>query len=156
VTGAALTLVGRRLLRPPVAELSLVVSLRNDARGPRWLLLSRDAAPDARPVGSEGVHSVELVHMAGATIGRFAGTAPFDAVHLAAGAALTLPDWSVEVWDDPPLEEVELEVLSAAAVRIGGMPIEAWLERGTWNTPDLSALPVELEDERRERIRLHI
>jgi hypothetical protein len=152
LTHAELTLVRRDDLRPPFADLVVDVVLRNPAPAPRWLLLSANAGPRARPIGSAGVHSSETL----GNVIRFAGNAPFSAARLPAGGEISLHRWTLSLWNEPPAAEVEVEIVSAAALRIGGEPADGWLERGAWISDGLAALPVELDDDQRERVRLRV
>jgi hypothetical protein len=156
LTHADLTLVRRDDLRPPFADLVVDVVLRNPASAPRWLLLSGTAGPQARPIGSAGVHSSELVHPEGVPVIRFAGNAPFAAARLPGGGELSLHGWTLSLWNAPPAHEVEVEIVSAAGLRIGGEPADGWLERVTWISDDLVPLAVELDDERRERVCMRV
>jgi hypothetical protein len=146
--------VRRHALRPPLVALVADIALRNDGGQPRWWLVAATAGPRVAPVASAGVHSVEVAPGDGVVVGRFAGAAPFGALRLDAGGELTLRGWTVTVWDDPPVAEVELDVINAAEVIIGGRPVAEWLERGTWAGEDLDVLEVELVDARREPVRI--
>jgi hypothetical protein len=149
VTPARITPARRHSLRPPFVALVADITLRNDDAEPRWWLVATAAGPDIAPLGSVGVHSVELGRTA-----RFAGAAPFGALRLDAGEEVTLHDWLVTVWNDPPLSGVEVDVVDAAEVIIGGSPIADWLARGTWPGEQLEVFPVELVRPRRATMRL--
>lgn len=149
MTPVEATLVRRRAQRPPLVALDVDITLRNEDAQPRWWLVATTAGPDVAALGSAGVHSVLVEGVA-----RFSGPAPFGALQLAAGDEVTLHGWTVTVWDDPPVDTVEVGVVDAAEVVIGGSPIGDWIARGTWPGRDLEPFPVDLVDARRATVRI--
>ena len=67
---------------------------------------------------------------------------------------MVLRGWTVTVWDEPPVSTVDVEVVSAAEVIIGGSPIAQWLDRGTWPGDNLERFAVDLVDPRRETLKI--
>jgi hypothetical protein len=154
VTSARILHVRRHALRPPLVALAADIALRNDGGQPRWWLVAGTAGPGTDPVGKGGVHSVEVAPSDGVIVARFAGAAPFGALRLDAGDEVTLREWTVTVWDDPPVSTVDVDVVSAAEVIIGGSPIAEWLERGTWPGENLELFAVDLVDPCRETVEI--
>jgi len=154
VTLTRITLVRRDELRPPMVALVTDIDLRNDDAQPRWWLVARNAGPGTDPLGKGGVHSVEVAAGDDVVVARFSGAAPFGALRLDAGGEVTLRDWTVTVWDDPPVSTVDVDIVNAAEVVIGGSPIAEWLDRGTWPGENLELFAVDLVDPRRETVEL--
>ena len=67
---------------------------------------------------------------------------------------MTLREWTVTVWDDPAVATVDIDVVSAAEVIIGGSPIADWLERETWPGQNLEVFATDLVDPRRETLEI--
>ena len=67
---------------------------------------------------------------------------------------MTLHEWTVTVWDDPPVATVDVDVVSAAEVIIGGSPIADRLERGTWPGQNFEVFATDLVDPRRETLEI--
>jgi hypothetical protein len=173
VTAVELKLVGREFQRPPLVDLVFDVVLRNATSQPRWFLLPSAVGPGAEAVGSAGVSSAEIVRIPGAgsaVVGRFSGNAAFDAVLLPPGGELSLYDWPISLWDDPPVGEIDLDVVTAADFTIDGESARAWfgtdplgelsaevsrraaVTLATRINEQLAAAPVALVDEQRERV----
>src|SRR5438045_1785767 len=141
---AQLTLVRRDDLRPPFAELAVDAVLHNPDPQPRWFLLPVAVGPDAREIGSSGVTGAQIVSWSGVEVAKFSGGGAFAAVRLPAQGTLTLRAWPFTLWDDPPIDETEVEVVTAADIHIGGRPVAECLRSGGWMSPDMSTLDVEL------------
>lgn len=154
MTPAELTLVRRDDLRPPFAELALDVVLRNPEPRPRWFLLPAAIGPPAQEIGSAGVTGAEIVSWSGIDVAKFSGNGAFAALRVPADGTVTLRAWPITLWDEPPVTEAEVEVVTAADIRIGGQPVSERLDAGGWISTDLVALDVELADARRERLRV--
>ncbi len=156
MTQAQFTLLRRDDLRPPFAELVFDVALTNPEPQPRWFLLPASVGPDTPAIGSAGVSSAEFVRHSGLAVGKFSGSAPFAALLVPAGGDVSLPGWPLRLWDEPPVTEVEFDVVTAAGVRIGGKPAAEWFDGGPWISDGLAAVAVELADARRERVRVSV
>ena len=149
-----LTLVRRDDLRPPFAELVVDAVLENPDPQPRWFLLPAAVGPAAREIGSAGVTGAQVVSWSGTDVAKFSGNGAFAAIRLPARGTRTLRAWPLTLWDDPPVDEAEVEVVTATDIHIGGRPVAECLESGGWMSADMSTLAVELADARRERLRV--
>jgi hypothetical protein len=115
--------------KPPLKEISLDVTVRNPTSEARWLVLPRTfpSASDSepRPGGAEcEIQIFELAHEPRTAIAEGV-CANFWAVRLAPGAVLALSKLRVEAWWQDVPAAVDLEVLIAKDVIVGGESLGA-------------------------------
>ena len=121
VTAKAVELIRRR---PPLAEVVMDVTLRNQEAAPRWFILPRSLPDD----GKGGVDVLEVSAAEGegrAVVGRFLGGGGFYGVLLPAGAVVQLKALSFEVWEESP-EVLRFTARVASELSLGGEPARAW------------------------------
>jgi hypothetical protein len=121
-----LRVVARRPGRPPLVRLAFDAVLRNAAGEPRWFLLPGDLPAQAKHGGVDGLEVIELAGRGRAVVGRFLGTAGFQAVLVPAGAAVRLHGLPLGYWGEPPAAGVPVEVVIARDLTVGGEPARAW------------------------------
>jgi hypothetical protein len=128
---AEITFREMRLRKPPLAELIFDIVLRNDHPGARWFLLPSNLGPGHSSIVTKGgVDSVEVFapHGSGRVIvGHFLGTGGFQALLLPAHAQVRLRMFPISYWGDVP-DHLEVEVVTAKGVMIGGEPAAAWFK----------------------------
>ena len=121
--------------RPPMETLLIDVTLRNAEKEPRWFLLPERIPADAGP-DEGGVFGVEAWVAEGkgggrAVIGKFLGTAGFQALLVPAGGVVRLegfgiPRWRATARNAAKTETIPIEVTIAKSVTVGGQPIRSW------------------------------
>ena len=157
--------VGIKRLRPPSSELSFDVSLHNDKDAPRWFLLPRRMPAPAHQAVDGPISGVEVAELGDAdkvVVGTFFGNPGFKALHLAAGASITIRGYTVAAAESPKPGEHTLEFIACDSLTVAGEPASAWFKTTTpptttasadvseltakavssRSTPDLAAVPV--------------
>lgn len=115
--------------KPPSATLQLDVILRNAEKTPRWFVFPstlpvREAAADAGVIGVEAFDASDNGHL---VIGKFLGSAAFQAVLLPAGGEVSISRLGIQTWEGPTIKgPVAFEVLIAKEITVGGEPAAAW------------------------------
>lgn len=120
--------VGTRPSRPPITTLLFDVRLQNTADGERWFLLPTTLGAGAWMEG--GVWGAETYQMAGAervVVGRFMGNGGFQAVHLPAGADVTIKRLPIDHYGDEVKGDKALHAVIATGLEVGGKPGASWL-----------------------------
>lgn len=168
---------GRVLHRPPIVDLLCDLALANAGPETRWFLLPDRLDAAAPRLGEAGCNGVEVLAFGppqGPRVGHFQGLAGFRAIRLAAGSKVRLRRLPFSLWEEEPIDSVDLEVVIAADFRVAGRPAADWVgpepetPRGaeldasrssvleTWTSPGLAAQPVEIDEVARIARRLAI
>lgn len=162
---AQFTFISQRREKPPLSTLELDVSLRNPGGQPRWFLLPTSVAKDQRPmaISVSGAGVFAFPGSGHVVVARFDGVAGFYALQLPAGAEVELRGLQVRLAGELPGNPLVLEVITADGFTVGGQPPEAWTKTpatcearadasqkgatriGDYTTPDLKAVPVEIQ-----------
>lgn len=171
VAGPAVQAVfaGRVPGKPPLMTVQVDVTLRNTEKTPRWFVFPGrlPATPDS---GSNGVTGVEVYDVSGegrAILGKFLGTAGFQAILVAAGGEVSIAKLGIPVWHAKP-GPLSFEVIVANEITVGGLPAAKWFgaaspvsdgrasgdaskakRAGSKMTEDRSEVPVVYSEERR-------
>jgi len=125
---AEITFREMRLRKPPLAELYFDITLHNYQTGPRWVLLPSNLPGTSALLTKGGVDTVEVFEPRGrgrVIVGHFLGTGGFYALLLPARAEVRLQMFPISYWGNPP-DQLQLEVLTAKGLTIGGETAEAW------------------------------
>ena len=123
------TFAGKVAAKPPIVGLQVDVTLRNAEKTPRWFVLPARLPAEAE-AATGGVTGVEVFDASGegrAVLGKFLGTAGFQAVLVAAGGEVKLSKVGIAVW--PPASAkgpLAIEVIIAKEITVGGLPAEKW------------------------------
>jgi hypothetical protein len=160
---------GRNMGPPPLVDLLFDVTLRNQGDADAWFLVPTSLDTGATEIGGAGVHTIEIYRSGGVDrvlVGRFLGPGGFQAVMVSPAATVTLRAWPISLWDEDSVAAVNVRAVIASGATVGGRPIGAWFPEdhsqrdaeGMWagsemlvveHSPDLVAIPVALEDDRR-------
>ncbi len=126
---AEITFREMHLRKPPLAELSFDIVLRNDQSEPRWFLLPSNLGPGTSSLVTKGgVDTVEVFEPHGSgrvIVGHFLGTGGFQALLLPAHARVRLRMFPISYWGDVP-DHLQVEVVTAKRLTIGSEPAAAW------------------------------
>lgn len=118
-----------RFGRPPLVYLSFDLILRNDQESHRWFLIPSNLGSGHGAIGEKGgVDTLEVFSPRGkgrVVIGRFLGTAGFNALLLPARAEVRMRLFPISYWGDPP-DNLEIEIVIAKQLTIGGDRAEQW------------------------------
>ncbi len=169
-----------RFGRRPQVNLVLDVVLRNTESSPRWFVLPSSFGPALHAAGpKDGVDALEVFTPEGSghvVIGRFLGTAGFQALLLPAHAELRLRRLPISYWGELP-DSINIDVVIAKQVLIGGERGETWFGDDPQSsvtadivedaenpmrishskrTPDNKEVTIAIEEERRVRVRVLI
>jgi hypothetical protein len=109
--------------RPPSAALVFDLTVQNESRGPRWLLV-----PMQLPSDEGGVFAVESMKTPGehpTLFARVLGRGGRLAFRLGGGASVTLHNVALTWWGDEP-SEIDLPLEFAASVTLEGTDLEHW------------------------------
>jgi len=113
--------------KPPLAENSFDVTLTNPATAPRWLILPSTFpyAGEDHPAPGGNEHEVQayLLSTDPRVVIVEGVSAHFFALRLLGGATVTLRGLRIESWWDEHPAEVDLEVLVAREITVGGAPL---------------------------------
>jgi hypothetical protein len=105
--------------------------LRNDRAKPRWFLLPNSLGPGTPSIATKGgVDGVEVFAPHGngrVIIGHFFGTGGFQAILLPAHGDVRLRLFPISFWGALP-DHLEIEVVIARRLTIGGEKAEAWFK----------------------------
>lgn len=122
----SVTLAGTKPARPPIITLLLDVTLKNDDKAPRWVLIP-SKLPLRVAADKAGVDTLEQLAAGNVAIGRLLGTGGRYAVRLAPGATAQLHKVEVAWWrDDPDAKKLSFDVQVASDVKVGGASLETW------------------------------
>jgi len=124
---AEIEFVEMKFRKPPLVELYFDVTLRNSSAESRWFILPSNLGQN-QSAGKGGIDGVEVFAPHGkgrVVIGHFLGTGGFHALRLAAGAEVRMRLFPISFWGDPP-DQLEVPVIIAKRLTIGGEPGEAW------------------------------
>lgn len=120
---------GVKANKPPSATLLLDVTLRNAEKTPRWFVFpsTLPASDDAAEGGVIGVEALDASDKGHLVIGKFLGSAAFQAVLVPAGGEVTITRLGIQTWKGPAIKgPVTFEVLIAKEITVGGEPAAAW------------------------------
>lgn len=115
--------------KPPSATLQLDVTLRNAEKSPRWFVFpsTLPVSEDAKDGGVIGVEAFDASDKGHLVIGKFLGSAAFQAVLLPAGGEVTISRLGIQTWKGPAIKgPIAFEVLIAKEITVGGEPAAAW------------------------------
>ncbi len=118
--------------RPPMVRAYFNVTLHQSQAQPMWYLL-----PSSRELAeSFSGHTLNVYHLDGqVVIGHLGGTNGFRILRLPPNAQVTLKNYPVQFWGDPPAN-YDFEVISAREVLIDGESIEGWFGIEAVNKPN--------------------
>jgi hypothetical protein len=170
-----LEFTGKRYQRPPEATLFFDATLRNENTAGRWFLLPAglDVLGGQTGFGVSGIEVFELPGHGRVVLGRFFGTARFQALYLPAGGRVRIRQFSISVAGQPD-ERVSLEVVIASGLRIGDEAVESWFGMdpacdmdadvsrdqarmlSSRHTPDLHEAPIVAVEEQRLTLKVDI
>ncbi|MFP4124872.1 hypothetical protein [Coleofasciculus sp.] len=166
--------IERRFRRPPIVDLLMDVTLRNHHAQPCWFLLPA-TLDSSSPLGQGSVNSVEVFELGGqgrVVVGRFLGTANFQAFLLPAGAELKLRGLPISLWEEEIVNGVEIEAVVASQLTVDSEPAQTWFginpisdlkaevsedqirRLASRSTPNLEEVPVSVVE--KERIQLQV
>lgn len=124
-----LAYAGRIPNKPPLMTLLVNVTLRNEEKTPRWFVFPGEL-PVSEGAASGGVIGVETFDASDnghLVVGRFLGSAAFQAVLVPAGGEVRLDRFGIPVWQGPATKgPLAIEVLIAKEITVGGEPAAAW------------------------------
>lgn len=113
--------------KPPMAENSFDVTLTNPAAAPRWLILPRTFPYAGEDHPAPGGNEIEVQAFVLSTEPRVVivegVSANFLAVRLPGGAIVTLRGLGITSWWHDRPAAVDLEVLVAREITVGGTPL---------------------------------
>jgi hypothetical protein len=130
----------KRYERPPKVTLLFDLTLHNNRPGPRWFLLPDKIFPSSGGVKNGGVDGIEIFTLSGkgkVIKGRFQGTGGFQALLLSEGATVIIRHFPISVWENLPAGSLEIEVVIAKQLIIGGETAFTWFDGDP--TSDLQA-----------------
>lgn len=126
-----------RFRKPPLVELYFDLVLRNNRNEPRWFIVQSNLYPDSKSTPAKGgVDGVEVYKTRGkgrVIIGHFLGTGGFYALLLPARAEVNLKLFPISFWGEMP-EQIQVEVLTAEKLAIGGESAETWFGENPLST----------------------
>lgn len=157
--------------KPPMMTLHVDVTLRNAEKTPRWFVFP-GRLPADEEAANGGVTGVEVFDASGegrAILGKFLGTAGFQAVLVAAGGEVKLGRLGIPVWRTSSAKgPVAFDVIVAKEITVGGLPAAKWFgatspvsdtrasgdaskakRAGSKMTDDRSEVPVVIAEDRR-------
>jgi len=115
--------------QPPFVTRFFDVTLKNEAKEPRWFIFPRSLTQPRTETG--GVDSVEVFKFGGTgtvLLGDFLGNGGFKAVLLPAHAEVTLKKLPIKSFEEKRLSgKTELPVVIASSITVGGKPAESWM-----------------------------
>lgn len=123
-----MTFAGKVPGKPPITTVQLDVTLRNAEKAPRWFVFPAKLPLEAIGAG-DGVTGVEVFDASGegrVVLGKFLGTAGFQAVLVAADGEVSLAKLGIPVWKTGAKGPLAIEVIVASEITVGGQPAAAW------------------------------
>jgi hypothetical protein len=162
---AQLTFVGRRREHPPLSTLEVDVSLRNPGERARWFLLPASTGKGQPPMATSafGVSVWSFPGTGNVVVAEFSSAGSFYAIQLPPGAEVELRSLKIGLAGEPWTDPLPLEVIVADSFTMGGEAPVTWTktpatcepradatQKGAKrllekNTPDLGAVPIELQ-----------
>ncbi len=120
--------VGTRPSRPPITTLLFDVRLQNTSDAARWFLVPTTLGSGAWLEGEVwGCETFQMVGAARVVVGRFMGNGGFQAVHLPAGADVTIKRLPVDHYGAEVKGDKTLHAVIATEIEVGGKPAASWL-----------------------------
>jgi hypothetical protein len=116
-------------MKPPLKDLRFDVTVRNDRRRARWVLLPALLLEEGWLGPVARLQRTELRGARGKLlIGRGTFSGSFNVLLVPPGGVVTIRGLHTEIWIDELPGAVDYEVVTATEVQLGDEPLRAWFE----------------------------